>query len=177
VSLILYDNGRAIGHHLGCSAHDDGGGKLYADDSVGAKLLGLGKHAVERLFAALGHQLDILGHLATLPMLDLGLSALIEDLHARGLDKDVSVVMWGEFGSTPKINANANAGGGMRTGQVIGSTTRHGHEPNDRPIHYRDIFATLYHNMGINARHATVTDLRGRPHYLLDNREPIAELV
>ena len=126
---------------------------------------------------------------ATLPMLDLGLSALIEDLHERGLDKDVSVVMWGEFGRTPKINANAGrdhwpqsaacllAGGGMRTGQVIGSTTRHGHEPNDRPIHYRDIFATLYHNMGINARHATVTDLRGRPHYLLDNREPIAELV
>ncbi len=126
---------------------------------------------------------------ATLPMLDMGVSALVEDLHERGLNKDVSVVMWGEFGRTPKINANAGrdhwpqsaacllAGGGMRTGQVLGATTRHGHEPADRPIHYRDIFATLYHNMGINARHTTVTDLRGRPHYIVDDREPIAELV
>ena len=125
---------------------------------------------------------------ATLPMLDLGVSALVRDLHERGLDKDVSVVVWGEFGRTPKINANAGrdhwpqsaacllAGGGMRTGQVIGATTRHGHEPAERPVHYRDIFATLYHNLGLNRR-ATVTDLRGRPHYLLDNRKPVAELI
>jgi uncharacterized protein (DUF1501 family) len=126
---------------------------------------------------------------ATLPMLDIGVSALIEDLAARGLNDDVSVVVWGEFGRSPKINSNAGrdhwpsasscllAGGGMRTGQVIGSTNRFGEHPEERPVHYRDVFATLYHNMGINARHTTLTDLRGRPHYLVDDRRPISELI
>ena len=125
----------------------------------------------------------------TLPMLDFGLSALIEDLSQRGLDQDVSVVVWGEFGRTPKINQNAGrdhwpqashcllAGGGMRMGQVIGSTNRLGEHPQDRPVHYRDVFATLYHNMGINARRTTLVDRRGRPHYLVDDRDPIAELI
>ncbi len=74
-------------------------------------------------------------------MLDLGLSALVEDLEAHGLSKDVSVVVWGEFGRSPKINSQAGrdhwpqasacllAGGGMRTGQVIGSTNRLGEAP------------------------------------------------
>jgi uncharacterized protein (DUF1501 family) len=125
----------------------------------------------------------------TLPMLDAGVSALVEDLAARGLDKDVSLVVWGEFGRTPKINTTAGrdhwpqasscllAGGGMRTGQVIGSTNRLGEHPQDRPVHYREVFATLYHNMGINARHTTLPDLRGRPHYLVDDRQPIHELI
>ena len=125
----------------------------------------------------------------TLPLLDFGLSALVEDLSERGLDQDVSVVVWGEFGRTPKINQNAGrdhwpqashcllAGGGMRMGQVIGSTNRLGEHPQDRPVHYRDVFATLYHNLGIDARRTTLADLRGRPHYLVDNRDPIAELV
>ena len=80
-----------------------------------------------------------------IPKLDKALSALIEDLHARGLDKDVSVVVWGEFGRTPKINKDAGrdhwppvsfallAGGGMRTGQVIGSTDRLRRDAKDRP--------------------------------------------
>ncbi|MFO1095590.1 MAG: DUF1501 domain-containing protein [Planctomycetaceae bacterium] len=125
----------------------------------------------------------------TLPLLDAGLSALVEDLSDRGLDRDVSVVVWGEFGRTPKINQNAGrdhwpqasqcllAGGGMRLAQVIGSTNRLGEHPQDRPVHYRDVFATLYHNLGIDARNTTLVDLQGRPHYLLDNRDPIAELV
>ena len=125
----------------------------------------------------------------TVPMLDVGLSALVEDLAARGLDKDVSVVVWGEFGRTPKINGSAGrdhwpaaancilAGGGMSTGQVIGSTNRFGEHPQDRPVHYREVFATLYHNMGIDARHTTLTDLRGRPHYLVDGHGPIQELI
>jgi hypothetical protein len=125
----------------------------------------------------------------TLPMLDLGLSALLDDLETRGMARDVSVVAWGEFGRSPRINANAGrdhwpqasacllAGGGMRTGQVIGSTNRLGEAPADRPIHYREVFATLYHNIGIDARHTILTDLRGRPHYLVDNRPPIGELV
>ncbi len=126
---------------------------------------------------------------ATVPMLDIGLSAMVEDLHARGLADDVSVVVWGEFGRTPKINGkagrdhwpNANmcllAGGGMRTGQVVGSTNRLGEVPEDRPVHYREVFATLYHNMGIDAKNLTLEDLRGRPQYIVDQREPIHELI
>ncbi len=121
--------------------------------------------------------------------LDQGLTALVEDLHARGLEKDVSVIAWGEFGRTPKINKNAGrdhwpqascailAGGGMRTGQVIGSTNRHAEVPKNRPIHYQNVFATLYHRLGIDPMTATVEDRSGRPHYLVDRREIVEELV
>ncbi len=121
--------------------------------------------------------------------LDLGITALVEDLHARGLEKDVSVIAWGEFGRTPRINAGGGrdhwpqascallAGGGMRMGQVIGSTNRLGEVPQDRPIHYQDVFATLYHQLGIDVNHATIIDQRGRPQYLLDRREIVRELV
>lgn len=124
-----------------------------------------------------------------LPLWDQGLSALIEDLHERGLDKDVSVVAWGEFGRTPRINENAGrdhwpqvgggllAGGGMRTGQVIGSTDRLGAEPKDRPVHFGEVISTLYHNLGIKAVDTTVDDLKGRPRYLVDNWQPMSELV
>lgn len=124
-----------------------------------------------------------------LPMLDQGLSALIEDLHDRGLESDVSVVAWGEFGRTPRINPRGGrdhwapvscallAGGGMRMGQVIGSTNRLGELPHDRPIHYQDVFATLYRQLGIDVEFTTIPDHRGRPQYLLDRREPIRELV
>jgi uncharacterized protein (DUF1501 family) len=120
---------------------------------------------------------------------DQGITALVEDLHARGLDKDVSVVAWGEFGRTPRINDGGGrdhwpqvscallAGGGMKMGQVIGSTNRLGEVPRDRPIHYQDVFATLYKQLGIDVGQATILDNHGRPQYLLDRREPIAELI
>lgn len=123
------------------------------------------------------------------PMLDIGLSALIEDLSARDMLGDVSVVVWGEFGRTPRINGQAGrdhwpnssavllAGGGMQSGQVIGSTNRLGERPLTRPVHYREVFATLYHKLGIDARNTTLNDLRGRPQYLVDNRDPIRELL
>ncbi|MBI3409814.1 MAG: DUF1501 domain-containing protein [Planctomycetes bacterium] len=125
-----------------------------------------------------------------LPMLDLGLTALVEDLHERGLDQDVSVVVWGEFGRTPRINRDAGrdhwpavscailAGGGMRTGQVIGETTRLAEHARERPVNFQEVFATLYHNLGIDTNTATVTDFTGRPHYLVDNNaQPIRELI
>jgi len=125
-----------------------------------------------------------------LPMLDLGLTTLVEDLHERGLDQDVSVVVWGEFGRTPRINANAGrdhwpavscallAGGGMRTGQVIGSTNRLAERAQDRPVTFQEVFATVYHNLGIDPNRTTVTDLTGRPQYLVDdNAQPIRELI
>ena len=124
-----------------------------------------------------------------LAKLDQGVTALVADLHARGLDQDVSVVAWGEFGRTPRINAGGGrdhwpqascallAGGGMRMGQVIGSTNRLGEVPHDRPIHYQDVFATLYRQLGIDVATATIPDPSGRPQYLLERREPIRELI
>jgi len=120
---------------------------------------------------------------------DQGITALVADLHARGLDRDVSVVAWGEFGRTPRINNNAGrdhwppascallAGGGMRMGQVIGSTNRLGEVPKDRPIHYQEVFATLYRQLGIDVATTTISDQSGRPQYLVDHREPIRELI
>lgn len=124
-----------------------------------------------------------------LPLLDQAVTALVQDLHDRGLDKDVSVVVWGDFGRSPRINKDAGrdhwprvsccllAGGGMRTGQVIGSTNRFGEEPDERPVDYKDVFATLYHNLGIDIANTPVPDAFGRPNYLLPGHEPIAELI
>jgi hypothetical protein len=123
-----------------------------------------------------------------IPKLDQALSALVEDLHMRGLDRDVSVVVWGEFGRTPRINKGAGrdhwppvsfallAGGGMRTGQVIGATDKLAAYPKDRPVWFQNVFATLYHNLGIDPA-TLVTDRGGRPMALLDEREPIRELI
>ncbi|MFM7077286.1 MAG: DUF1501 domain-containing protein, partial [Planctomycetaceae bacterium] len=77
----------------------------------------------------------------------------------------------------PQASCCLLAGGGMRTGQVIGSTNRLGEVPQDRPVHYQDVFATLYHRLGIDVAATTIPDHAGRPQYLLDRREPIAELV
>ena len=124
------------------------------------------------------------------PLLDRALSALLLDLQERGLDDDVSVVVWGEFGRTPKINKMNSrdhwpqasfallAGGGMNTGQVIGATNRLGEHPVDRPVKFQEVFATLYHNLGIDVRSATIEDFGGRPQYLVDaGIEPIRELI
>lgn len=124
------------------------------------------------------------------PLLDQGLSALVTDLHERGLGRDVSVVVWGEFGRTPKINsmnsrdhwprANAAllAGGGMRTGQVIGATNKFGEEPIDRPVTFQEVFATLYHNLGLDAGNIRAFDRAGTPQYPINpGVEPIRELI
>jgi hypothetical protein len=124
------------------------------------------------------------------PIFDQGLSALLEDLHARGMDKDTAVLVWGEFGRTPKISAQVGrdhwprvacallAGGGMKSGQIIGSTDRLGGEPTSRPVRFQEVFATLYRHLGIDTRHVTVPDLNGRPQYLVDDGvEPLRELI
>jgi uncharacterized protein (DUF1501 family) len=124
------------------------------------------------------------------PIFDQCVSALIDDLHQRGLANDCSVVIMGEFGRTPRISAqvgrdhwpNVNcailAGGGMRTGQVIGATDRIAGEAVSRPVRFGELFATLYHNLGIDVSRSTITDLTGRPQYLVeDNAQPMAELV
>jgi uncharacterized protein (DUF1501 family) len=124
-----------------------------------------------------------------LPIVDHALHALVTDLEERGMLQNVSIVVWGEFGRTPRINANGGrdhwpttgpallAGGGMKTGQVIGATDRHAGAVVSRPVHYQDVFATLYHNLGIDPAVTTLTDPTGRPQHLLDQGKPIRELV
>ncbi len=125
-----------------------------------------------------------------LPIFDQALSALVEDLHQRGLADDVTVVAWGEFGRTPTINKNAGrdhwprvscallAGGGMRTGQVLGATDRLGGEAVDRGVTFAEVFATLYYNLGINLDSQRLFDFRGRPNRLVNaNVRPLHELV
>jgi hypothetical protein len=124
------------------------------------------------------------------PVLDKAITALVDDLHQRGLDKDVSVLVWGEFGRTPIINKQVGrdhwprvamallAGGGMRHGQVIGATDRLGGEAVARPVTFPEVFATLYHQLGLDVVNQTFTDAKGRPHYLVDDgASPIRELV
>ena len=105
--------------------------------------------------------------------------ALIDDLDVRGMLNDVTVVVWGEFGRTPRINKDAGrdhwpqvscallAGGGMKLGQVIGSTNRLGEYAKDRPVTFAEVFATLYHNLGIDPA-TTIADPTGRPQYLVE---------
>jgi uncharacterized protein (DUF1501 family) len=124
------------------------------------------------------------------PVFDQCVSALVEDLHQRGLDKDCTVVIMGEFGRTPKISAQVGrdhwpqvncailAGGGMKTGQVIGATDRIAGEATARPVTWGELFATLYYNLGIDIKTTTLQDLNGRPQYLVeDNSQPLRELI
>ncbi len=124
-----------------------------------------------------------------MPLLDAGVSSLVEDLHVRGMLDDVSIVVWGEFGRTPRINntegrdhwpqlsAALLAGGGMRTGQVVGASDRMGGTAARRPVKFQEVFATLYRNIGLNPGSTRMFDLNGRPQYLVDQgTEPINEL-
>ena len=106
-----------------------------------------------------------------------------------GMSDDVAVVAWGEFGRTPTINKDAGrdhwpnvgcavvAGGGFKTGQVIGATDRLGGEATERPVHFGEVFATLYHWLGIDLMNTTLPDLSGRPQYLVDGWQPMKELI
>jgi hypothetical protein len=123
------------------------------------------------------------------PLFDQALSALIEDLHARGMSDDTTVVAWGEFGRTPRINPEAGrdhwpqvgggliAGGGLNMGRVIGSTDRLGANIADRPVHFGEVFATIYHKIGLDTNRAYVSDLSGRPQTLVDGWKPMPELL
>jgi hypothetical protein len=121
--------------------------------------------------------------------LDQCVSALVQDLEDRDMLKDVTVVVWGEFGRTPRINPQAGrdhwpqvsccllAGGGMRTGQAIGATNRLGEYAKERPVHMQEVVATIYKNLGIDPMTTTLRDPTGRPQFLVDIRDPMKELV
>jgi len=126
-----------------------------------------------------------------LPMLDQTIAALIRDIYQRGLDRRVLLVVTGEFGRTPRISYSNGrpgrdhwpsamsllvSGGGLRMGQVIGSTTSKAETPKDRPLEPNDLWATVFRHLGINPEHA-VPDYSGRPMPLLPTGAPIRELI
>jgi hypothetical protein len=123
-----------------------------------------------------------------LPLLDRSIWALVTDLHERGLDKEVAVLVWGEFGRTPKVNTVEGrdhwpdagfalfAGGGLKTGQVVGETDSRAARPRTRSVSPQNVIGTLYHALGIDWTR-TLPDFTGRPTALLDDGEPIPELI
>jgi hypothetical protein len=125
-----------------------------------------------------------------LPDLDRGIANLVQDLHDRGLDQDVVTVVWGEFGRTPKIGDSTPdgrghwpnvmsaliAGGGLKMGQAIGSSSARGETPRDRRTTVPQVLSTVYHSLGIDPA-MTFPNNAGRPMYVLDDRAPVAELL
>jgi hypothetical protein len=125
-----------------------------------------------------------------LPNLDRGIANLIQDLHDRGMEDDVVTVVWGEFGRTPKVNNSDGggrdhwspvmsamiAGGGLRMGQAIGSSSARGEYPKDRPYKVPHLLSTIYHAMGIDPSY-TFPNGAGRPMYILDDRNKVEELL
>jgi len=124
------------------------------------------------------------------PPLDQAVHALVTDLEERGMLDDVAILMGGEFGRTPRIGdvtpdgrshwPDAGflwmAGGGLRTGQIVGATDARGEKVIGKPIRLQNVLSTLYHVLGIDPA-LTLPDHNGRPQYLLENREPVSELV
>ena len=122
-----------------------------------------------------------------LPELDAALFTLLTDLRQRGLESQVAVLVWGEFGRSPRIDAGGRdhwpeagcalmAGGGLKTGQIVGATDSHAGRSRGTPFSVQNVMATLYHVLGIDPA-TTFPDHNGRPQYLLDDREPIEALL
>jgi uncharacterized protein (DUF1501 family) len=175
----------------GSSTHQGDGAPLWNDQLlIARRLIEAGVRVVTVAYGFWDTHGNNFGHLkGNLPVVDAGISALVQDLYERGLSDDVTLVMWGEFGRTPKINKDAGrdhwapvqaallSGGGMRVGQVIGSTDKTGAYAETRPVHYRDVLATIYQNLGIDPHHY-VRDVNERPVTILpDTAQPILELV
>ncbi|MDZ4687475.1 MAG: DUF1501 domain-containing protein, partial [Planctomycetaceae bacterium] len=134
------------------------------------------------------HEKNFIDMRTQLPQLDRGFHALVTDLHERGLDKDVAVVLWGEFGRAPRISrgdgrdhwpeagAAVLAGGGFKVGQVIGETDLDGGRSKVRPYTPANVLANLYRHLGIDPA-LTIPDHNQRPMHLLDDRDLVRELV
>jgi hypothetical protein len=126
-----------------------------------------------------------------LPIFDRTITALIDDLYQRGLDKKVLLIVTGEFGRTPRISYDKGrpgrdhwpsamsllvSGGGIRTGQVIGSTDAKGEHPKSRPLTPNDLWATVYRHLGVDTERS-FPDNSGRPMPILPDGSPIRELI
>ncbi len=122
------------------------------------------------------------------PQFDRGVTALINDLHERGMQRNVLIVAMGEFGRTPRVNRTAGrdhwgsvmsvmlSGGELQMGQIIGASSRRGEKPDDRPYRPENILATVYRHLGIDPGQ-TFVDHAGRPRYVLENASVVEELV
>ncbi len=176
---------------IGSSKHLGDGAPLWNDQLlIARRLVEAGARCVTVAYGFWDTHGGNFRHLKQhLPTFDRGISALVEDIYARGLDQDVTVVVWGEFGRTPKINKDAGrdhwarvnsallAGGGMRVGQVIGSTDPLGGSAATHPVHYHDVLATVYRNLGIDP-HAFIQDKSGRPFMALPSTaRPIEQVA
>lgn len=174
----------------GSSQHLGDGAPLWNDQLLMARrLVEAGVRCVTVAYGFWDTHGNNFGHLKShLPTFDQGVAALIEDIYERGLDKDVTVLVWGEFGRTPKINKDAGrdhwsrvnfslfSGGGLRVGQVIGSTDTVGAFARERPVPFHDVLATAYHRLGIDSE-TMISDRSGRPTALLSaEAQPIREL-
>jgi len=125
-----------------------------------------------------------------LPPMDRAVSALLTDLDDRRLLDETLVVMMGEMGRTPKINKRGSggrdhwpdvysvlmAGGGLKRGQILGSSSRNGEKPGDRPVHVQEVLATLYHQLGIDPE-LRIRDEQNRPVPILPEANPVGELI
>lgn len=171
----------------------DGAPRMTRNFCVARRLVEAGARVVSMNFIRWdwhgGDGMNFVNSKRDFPLLDTGLSSLLQDLADRGMDRDVSVIVWGEFGRTPRINkmnsrdhwpqANSAviAGGGLKLGQVIGKTNKFAEHPVDRPVKFQEVFATLYAKAGLSLNTRTF-DLRGRPQYLVEpGNEPIRELM
>jgi uncharacterized protein (DUF1501 family) len=175
-----------------------GGERFYtAEDGHAAKKLLLARRLVEAGVRCVSvsfsdfdtHSKNFPRMRQLVPIVDHALAALVADLEDRGMLGDVAVVAWGEFGRTPRVNANGGrdhwpevgpalvAGGGIRGGQVVGATDRTGAKAVSRAVKYQDVFATLYQMLGISPAKTTLPDPSGRPQHLIDGGEPIRELL
>jgi hypothetical protein len=133
------------------------------------------------------HERNFIDMRDQLPELDLGLTALVNDLYDRGLEKDVAVVMWGEFGRAPRISRGDGrdhwpeagvaviAGGGFRAGQTIGQTDSHGGHSTGEPYTPSNVLASIYRHLGIDPA-VTIPDHNNRPMHVLDDRRVVREL-
>jgi len=176
----------------------DGGEKFYtSEDGTAAKKLLLARRLIEAGVRCVSvsfsdfdtHSKNFPRMRQLVPIVDHALHALITDLDERGLLGDVVVVAWGEFGRTPRVNKDGGrdhwpevgpallVGGGVKGGRVVGATDRLGARVVSRPVSYQEVFATLYHCLGISPNTTTLPDPTGRPHHLLDRAEPIRELL
>jgi hypothetical protein len=176
---------------VGSSKHLGDGAPMWNDQLLQARrLVEAGVRVVTVAYGFWDTHGNNFKHLTQhLPTFDAGIATLIEDIYERGLDRDVTLVVWGEFGRTPKINKDAGrdhwapvqsalfAGGGMNVGQVIGSTDKDAAYAAERPVHYRDVLATIYHNLDIDP-HSFIRDANERPVPILpEDARPVRELV
>jgi hypothetical protein len=134
------------------------------------------------------HEKNFIDMRQQLPQLDQGVHALVTDIYARGLEKDIAVVIWGEFGRAPQISrgdgrdhwpeagAALIAGGGFKVGQTIGETDSHGGRATGRPYTPSNVMANLCRHLGIDPAQ-TIPDHNRRPMHILDDRDLVRELV